>query len=330
MGPPASEEANAKESLDRAKKLIDDLDSKGYSVTEAKSWYDQADEMFRGGLYRTSLIYSGYAYDAASEVLERMKSMLVKIAKVKTRANEMLGKDHKEMPKIEEYIEEMKKAVNEGRLDDCQELINAAETIMRGGSSPYLATETVGVTTVAPSRGFMSCPSCGNIVETSWVKCQYCDANLQEEETAPSGPQWAAGVTGPLRLSDTSDRGFPDEEGPKPKKALPPPPPIPKAEAKPEPEETKVDKEMSDDLAELEKVEEDMAKMEEEMAKEETPEEKPAIRIPPPPPPIGDIEEKPEEKEEGKPPPAEGLCPSCGEEIDDDFVKCPVCKTPLK
>ena len=59
-GPPPGEQASAKESLDKAKKLIDDLDSKGYDVQEAKSWFDQADEMFRGGLFRTSLIYSGY------------------------------------------------------------------------------------------------------------------------------------------------------------------------------------------------------------------------------------------------------------------------------
>jgi len=303
-GPPPGEQSEAKESLDKAKKLIEDLDNRGYNVQEAKSWYDQADEMFRGGLYRTSLIYSGYALDAAEEVFEHMKTMLVKITKVKSRANEMLGKDHQDMPKVVDLIEQMKTAVNEGRLEDAQELVNAAETLMRGGSSPYLAVETVGVATVSPSRGYTSCPSCGNIIETTWVKCQYCDADLQDEApVANTGPQWAEGVTGPLMVADT--RGPVYHEMPE--------------------DETEVDEALEEDTKEMEKVEEEVKEVENDLKQEDDIQEMERVEAE-----VESVETDLQHDERTEAGDADLKCPECGEDIDDDFVKCPVCKHPLR
>jgi uncharacterized protein (UPF0212 family) len=283
-GPPADEQGGAKESLERAKKLIEDLENKGFDLNEARSWLDQADEMFKGGLFRTSLIYSGYAYDSASEIYERMKSMLVKITKLKSRANDMLGKDHKDMPRVDDIIEELKVAVNEGRLDDAQELMNAADGMLMGGASPYITVETVGVSTVRPSRGYMSCPSCGNIVETTWIKCSYCDASLVDEEHPVStGPAWTEGVTGPLLISDSNRRGMPQPDGTY--------------------DEEQVDEDLEHDTTEVERLTEEMDRVEADLG----------------------------EKEEGDAP-QEGpkTCPNCGEELEPDFVKCPVCKHQLR
>lgn len=265
-GPPADEKSSAEGNLNRAKKLIHDLEKKGLDLSEAKGWFDQADEMFRGGLYRTSLIYSGYALDVATEMFERIKSMLVRISKVKSRANDMLGEDHGDMKAIEELVEQMKEAINEGRLDDCQEMINTADDVMRGSSSPYMATKTIAVTS-APSRGFSSCPSCGNIVESTWIECRYCDTNLQEEgEEKASGPAWSETTTGPLRVSG---EGFMDNGA-------------------------STEDELSEDVKELEKVTEEVEAVERDL-------------------------------ESSVP-----KCPGCGEEVEPDFVKCPICKTQLK
>jgi hypothetical protein len=211
---PGGDGTVAKDNLDKAKKLIDDLEKKGCQVSEARGWYDQANDMYRSGLYRTSIIYSGYALDAANETVQRIKEMVLKVTKVKARAVDQLGKDNKNMPRIEEMIAEMKTAINEGRLDDCQELIGQVDEILRGGSSPYTSTKPVrveAVRAVQPSRGYSSCPSCGNIVETSWKECKYCGQNLKDEEQeADGGPAWTSGDGGPRMVSD--DR--PDEEPP--------------------------------------------------------------------------------------------------------------------
>jgi len=214
---PGGDGAVAKENLDKAKKLIDDLEKKGCQVSEARGWYDQANDMCRSGLYRTSIIYSSYALDAANETVQRIKEMVLKVTKVKARAVDQLGKDNKNMPRIEEMIAEMKTAINEGRLDDCQELIGQVDEILRGGSSPYTSTKpvrVVAVKTVQPSRGYSSCPSCGNIVETSWKECKYCGQNLKDEEPEEDGgPAWTSGDGGPRMVSDDrTDEEPPDEE----------------------------------------------------------------------------------------------------------------------
>jgi hypothetical protein len=206
MSTPGGEQAVAKDNLDKAKKLISDLEKKGVAISEAKGWLDQAQDMFRSGLFRTSIIYSGYALDAANELVQRIKDMVIKVTKVKARAIDMLGADNKNMPKIEELIAEMKIAINEGRLDDCQELISGVDEMLRGGASPYLSTTKVRTETIVktaqPSRGYSSCPSCGNITESNWTQCKYCGQDLREEESAQqTGPSWQSG-DGPLLVSD--------------------------------------------------------------------------------------------------------------------------------
>jgi len=219
MSTPGGEQNVAKDNLDKGKKLIDDLQKKGCDVSEAKGWYDQANDMYRSGLYRTSLIYSGYALDAANEIVQKIKDMVLRVTKVKARAVDMLGKDHKNMPHIDEMIVEMKTAINEGRLDDCQELVNQVDELLRGGSSPYLATKHVRsepiVKTVTPSRGYSSCPSCGNITESTWTVCKYCDQDLSNEDDG-AGPAWSKSGSGPLMVSDKNEEDIdpqPSDDG---------------------------------------------------------------------------------------------------------------------
>jgi hypothetical protein len=206
MSTPGGEQAVAKDNLEKARKLISDLEKKGVQTSEAKGWFDQGQDMFRSGLYRTSIIYSGYALDAANELIQKIKDMVLRVTKVKARAIDMLGADNKNMPKIDEIIADMKQAINEGRLDDCQELISAVDEMLRGGSSPYLSTTKVRTETVVktaqPSRGYSSCPSCGNITESDWTVCKYCDQELKEEGSPEqTGPSWQSGE-GPLLVSD--------------------------------------------------------------------------------------------------------------------------------
>jgi len=207
MATPGGEQTVAQDNLEKARKLIEDLEKKGCEVSEARGWYDQAKDMYRSGLYRTSVIYSGYALDAGNELVQRIKEMVLRVTKVKARAVDQLGKDNKNMPAIDDMVADMKKAINEGRLDDCQELISQVDEILRGGSSPYLSTtkaRTEIVKTVQPSRGYSSCPSCGNIVESSWTECKYCGQDLKEEEGG-GGPAWTSGGGGPHLVSDRQD-----------------------------------------------------------------------------------------------------------------------------
>lgn len=206
MSTPGGEQAVAKDNLDKAKKLISDLEKKGVAISEAKGWFDQAQDMFRSGLFRTSIIYSSYALDAANELVQKIKDMVLRVTKVKARAIDMLGADNKNMPKIDELIAEMKRAINEGRLEDCQELISGVDEMLRGGSSPYLSTTKVRTETVVktaqPSRGYSSCPSCGNITESNWTQCKYCGQDLSEEgASGQTGPSWQSGE-GPHLVSD--------------------------------------------------------------------------------------------------------------------------------
>lgn len=198
------EQAVAQENLEKARKLIEDLEKKGCQVSEARGWYDQAKDMFKSGLFRTSIIYSSYALDAGNEMVQRIKDMVLRVTKVKARAVDQLGKDNKHMPAIDDMIVEMKKAINEGRLDDCQELIAQVDEVLRGGSSPYISTTSTAraqvVKTAQPSRGYSSCPSCGNIVESDWTDCKYCGQGLKEE--TDTGPAWSRGEGGPLMVSD--------------------------------------------------------------------------------------------------------------------------------
>ena len=242
MATPGGEQAVAQDNLEKARKLIEDLEKKGCQVSEARGWFDQAKDMFRSGLFRTSIIYSGYALDAGNEMVQKIKEMVLRVTKVKARAVDQLGKDNKNMPRIDEMITEMKKAINEGRLEDCQELISEVDELLRGGSSPYLST-TRGrseiVKTVQPSRGYSSCSSCGNIVESSWIKCKYCGQDLKEEEGG-GGPAWASGDGGPHLVSDRQA----DDEG--------------------------EDKGTSEDMKEMERTEEDMDRVGSDLDRTET------------------------------------------------------------
>jgi hypothetical protein len=295
MGPPVgATQQEAKAKLDEAKQAVEELDKRGFDSTDAKGWYQQAESMYSNNLFKTAIIYAGYSLAASSEALETIKYLDGLIQSTLTRAVSMLGREHPDMSKVSDLLKQAKQCLNSGDAVEARELIRAADDTVKGIQTPYATatTSTVGVSTVKPSRGYSSCPSCGNIVESTWTECKYCGVKLSQDQA--TGPGWTKAEEGPVLQRVT--------------------------------EQPPVEDQLEEAEEELEQVESEYDRVEADLEKPD--EDRPTII-----PKIPKFDElgnsRPEDVTPEPPGPQELKCPNCGEEVEEDWTKCPVCKAEL-